>query len=155
MKKIVILLTLAVLIGSLFASEIMQPVKMKRALPNPSVSRIRQALRDVPEYEFITNPTDLITSYYDYMPGSYNSLPVRVQPQVSQTYGYDAGGVYMIYHVRETSTSNRREYYTYVAADGSVNPAAPIGTADIWEGYGGIDIDPVTANPFAAWHQQS
>ncbi|OQX70530.1 MAG: hypothetical protein B6D62_04625 [Candidatus Cloacimonas sp. 4484_275] len=61
----------------------------------------------------------------------------------------------MVFHIRETSTANRREYFSYVYEDGTVDSAIPIGTANIWEGYGGLDIDPYTADPFVVWHQQS
>ena len=32
-----------------------------------------------PEYEFIKEPTTIMTTYYDYMPGSYASHPIRIQ----------------------------------------------------------------------------
>jgi len=113
---------------------------------------VREHARDVPEWEFVVNPTNLITTYYDYMPGSYNSLPVRVQPAVSEPFGYPAGGVYILFHTRETSAADRREYYSYVDQQGNILTTSPISTTPMWEGYGGIDIDPVTADPFISYH---
>ena len=154
MKKIIILLAVTLCVGALFA-DIMQPAPTKIARED-AIGKIpeRNNRPVVPNYEFVTDPTDLITNYYDYMPGSYNGLPVQVQPEVSQPFGYTADGVYMIFHGQETSAANRREYYSYVDAAGTVSPPAPVGNNNIWEGYGGIAIDPITADPFATWHQQ-
>ena len=154
MKRI-IFFTLIILFGILFADEIMQPVKLKKILLHPSSTQIGTTYRDAPNYEFVTNPTNLITTYYDYMPGSYNGIPVQVQPAVSEPNGFNAGGVYLAYHIQETTTANRKEYFNFISSDGTINPAAPIGTANVWEGYGGLAIDPIIADPFAVWHQQS
>ncbi|MBC8312902.1 MAG: hypothetical protein H8E33_01465, partial [Candidatus Cloacimonetes bacterium] len=157
MKKFIVLLIISTFVFGLFANEIMQPAKTKipiRQLANEKVP-VRKITRDVPAYQFVVDPIDLTTTYYDYMPGSYNSLPVRVQPDVSEPYYYPAGGVYMIYHGQETSVANRREYYAYINASGNLTGNATIAGSDIWEGYGGIDIDPVTADPFCTWHQSA
>jgi len=153
MKKIIILLVVTLCVGALFA-DIMQPTPTKIAREDAIGRPYERNTRPVPGYEFVTNPTDLITNYYDYMPGSYNGLPVQVQPEVSQPFGYTAGGAYMIFHGQENSADNRREYYAYVDAEGVVTSPSHIGNNNIWEGYGGIAIDPVTADPFATWHQQ-
>lgn len=153
MKKIVILLLALLLIDCLLA-ESMQSTFDKKAISEQKGKPFPR-MRDVPTYEFFTLPTALITSYFDYMPGSYSSIPVRVQPEISQPFGYPAGGVYMIYHIKETSAANRREFYSYIDSEGNVSTTAPVGNVNIWEGYGGIDIDPVTADPFASWHQQA
>ena len=111
MKKIFILLTLTLLLGSLFA-DLMQPTEAKTALTDAKGRTKIRTTRDAPTYEFVVNPADLITNFYDYMPGSYNGLPVRIQPETSQPFGHPAGGVYMTYHIRETASTNRRQYYT-------------------------------------------
>lgn len=154
MKKIFILLTLTLLLGSLFA-DLMQPTEAKTALTDAKGRTKIRTTRDAPTYEFVVNPADLITNFYDYMPGSYNGLPVRIQPETSQPFGHPAGGVYMTYHIRETASTNRRQYYTYIDNEGHIQPPAPIGVSDIWEGYGGIDIDPFTGDPMVSWHQQA
>ena len=33
----------------------------------------------VPDYNIVVNPYGIMTSYYDYMPGSYVSYPIRPQ----------------------------------------------------------------------------
>jgi len=148
MKKFFVLLVLVMFAVTMFA-DLMQPTG-KTAIVRENVKETRlvretSAQRNVPAHEFVTAPQSLITNYYDYMPGSYNSLPVAVQPDAF-------GGVYMIFHARETTTVNRREYYAYVDAAGNVTNVGTIGTQDVWEGYGGIDTDPSNGDPIAAWH---
>jgi len=149
MKKFFVLLVLVMFAVSMFG-ELMQPNNNKTALVRENAKETRLvrksvAQREVPEYEFQVDPTNLMATYYDYMPGSYNSLPVAVQPD-------EFGGVYMIFHARETTTVNRREYYAYVDASGAVTNVGTISTNDIWEGYGGIDTDPGNGDPIASWH---
>ena len=80
------------------------------------------------------------------MPGSYNSTPIRIQPDEV------GGGIYITFHARETAASTRRVYYAYIDASGNVTNVATISTDDIHEGYSGVDIDPVTGNPIVSWH---
>ncbi|MCK4654317.1 MAG: hypothetical protein KAU01_07725, partial [Candidatus Cloacimonetes bacterium] len=154
MKKLLVLFVLTAFVACLYA-DLMIPTgktplnieSFKRAIrTQPNVSR------EVPEYEFVTDPINLITNFYDYMPGSYNSTPVRVQPEISQPNGHPAGGVYITFHARETAGSTRREYYAYIESDGTLFGCETIGTDPEHEGYSGIDIDPVTADPIVAWH---
>ena len=65
----------------------------------------------VPNYEFIVEPTELMLTYYDFFPGSYNSIPIRIQPEISFPNGYLAGGVYIVFHAQEPATANRKVYY--------------------------------------------
>ncbi|MCK4654930.1 MAG: T9SS type A sorting domain-containing protein [Candidatus Cloacimonetes bacterium] len=106
----------------------------------------------VPDYEFITEPTEIMMNYFDYMPGSYCGIPIQVQPEISQPNGYPAGGVYIVFHARETAQATRREYWVYFDAEGNLIDCATIGITDFHEGYAGIDIDPVTGDPFVVWH---
>ena len=108
--------------------------------------------RDVPEYEFITNPFSLGYTHYDYMPGSYNSFPLRKQPEISQPNGFPAGGYYIAYHRQENATTNRRVFSSYIDAYDNFIIDGQIGTQNLWEGYPAIAIDPVTADPFFVWH---
>ena len=55
----------------------------------------RQSSRGTPEYDFIQEPTSIMTSHYDYMPGSYSSYPLRVQSD---------GGHYFTFHGQEGSS---------------------------------------------------
>ncbi|MCK4655197.1 MAG: hypothetical protein KAU01_12215, partial [Candidatus Cloacimonetes bacterium] len=148
MKKLLVLFVLTVFVAGLYA-DLMIPTgktplnieSFKRAIRTlPNVSR------EAPEYEFVTDPINLITNYYDYMPGSYCSTPVRVQPDAV------GGGVYITFHGRETAGSTRREYYAYIESDGTLFGCETIGIDPEHEGYSGIDIDPVTGDPLVAWH---
>ena len=105
-----------------------------------------------PNYEFVTNPTNIITTYYDYQPGSYNGIPMQVQPETSQPNGYSAGGVYLVYHAQETIAANRRAFFSYIDPNGDIITTATISSENLYDGYLGMDIDPVTADPFVAWH---
>ena len=106
----------------------------------------------VPNYEFIVEPTVLMETYYDYMPGSYNSIPIRIQPEISQPYGFPAGGVYIIFHALEPATVNRKVYYGYLDSEGNLISTDLISTNDVRQGYPGVDIDPITCDPIACWH---
>ena len=102
-----------------------------------------QMFSQIPDYEFITPPIDLMENFYDYMPGSYNVLPVQIEAD---------GSVYIVFHARETETSTRRVYFAYLDANGNLSNIGLIGTEDIHEGFPGIDLDPLTGAPLVAWH---
>ena len=106
----------------------------------------------VPNYEFIIEPTELMFTYYDFFPGSYNSIPIRIQPEISQPYGYPAGGVYIVFQAQETATAERKVYYSYIDSEGNLISTDLISTNDVRQGYPGVDIDPVSCDPIASWH---
>ncbi len=154
MKRVTFFLVLIVLVSSLLADDLMQPVGPDKSLTSPRNASgfMYSSTRDRPAWEFIVDPTSIISSYYDYMPGNYCSLPFRIQPEISNPYGLPAGGGYAIFMSIETVTAERRIYYAYIDVDGNVTAADPISTNDVRQGFPGLDIDCVTANPFAAWH---
>ncbi len=154
MKKAFFVMLLMIFTIVLVAEDIMQPTGLDKALDNvqKGKGKLYTGFRDAPDYEFIVEPISLISTYYDYMPGSYNSIPVRVQPEISTPFGLPAGGTYITYHIIETAGATRRLYYTYVNENGVISATDPISTSDEWEGYSGVDIDPVTADPMVAWH---
>ncbi len=149
MKNTFFIVMILFLYSIVFANDFMKPVHEKIPLSIDNLMRtklIRPAnSRDVPQWEFVVDPVNLLTNYYDYMPGSYNSTPVRIQPADV------GGGVYITYHAREAAYSTRRVYYAYIDEGVSVT-VAHIGFNDLHEGYSGVDIDPVTGDPFCAWH---
>ncbi len=106
----------------------------------------------VPDYEFIVEPTELMTTYYDYFPGSYNSIPICIQPEISQPYGFPAGGIYLVFHAQETEIAERKVYYSYLDSEGNFVSTSLISTNDIRQGYPGVDIDPISCDPIASWH---
>lgn len=97
----------------------------------------------IPNYEFLTPPVDIMENFYDYMPGSYNALPIQIE---------EDGSVYVVFHARETAASTRRIYSAYLDGSGNLINIGLIGTDDIHEGFPGIDLDTVTGDPFVAWH---
>jgi Secretion system C-terminal sorting domain len=147
MKKFVFVLMLSILLLSLNAENVQPDVRNAENDRITPTHRVQSnQMRDVPDWEFNIDPVNIITNYYDYMPGSYNSFPIRIQ---SDDVG---GGIYVVFHGRETAASTRREYYAYIDADGNVTNVATISTDDLHEGYAGMDIDPLTGDPIVSWH---
>lgn len=142
MKRLVFLILAIALTSSVFAmNDYMVPGETKTALEARG-TLIPTSERDVPEYSFEIEPIALATSFYDYMPGSYCSLALKILSD---------GNAYAAFHAQETAAVNRRVYYSFIEQGGSANTFT-IGTEDLWEGYAGIDVDPVTNDPFVAWH---
>lgn len=146
MKKLLLVtLTLALLIGMAFAQEMVPgdnktPVMLKhQGVRIPST-------RAVPAYTFTVQPTALITSYYDYMIGSYNGIPLRTIPEA------EGGGYFMTYHGRRQPTSTRRAFYAYIDASGNVVNNNEITEVQNHEGYSTLAVDPVSGKPMYAWH---
>ena len=110
---------------------------------------------DIPEYEFITEPFSLGETFYDYIPGCYCSYPCRKQPPISQPYGFPADGYFIVYHRLLDSYSNRRVYFSYLNSNDNLINSGLISSEDFREGFPGIYIDPVTANPMVAWHTEN
>jgi hypothetical protein len=150
MKKL-ILFVLVIMISGLFA-DLMQPTEFKQALTEKKgVELQRNPNRDT---VFMGDPIDLLTTYYDYMPGSYNDLPIKFQTvNPAEPGGWAGGGIYMVYHASESPTAQRRIYYSYIDADGNViTQGTPVNSTIVREGYAGLDIDPATGDPLVAWH---
>jgi len=103
-------------------------------------------LRTPPAYTFTRNPMALMTSYYDYMIGSYNSLPIRVIPSSA------GGGYVMTFHGRRTATGTRRVFWAYIDANGTLYNNSEITATNTLEGYPTLAVDPVSGKPLYAWH---
>jgi hypothetical protein len=56
-------------------------------------------------------------SYYDYMIGGYNSLPMQIVPS---EFG---GGAFFTFHAKRTFEDQRGVYFAYMNADGVLQPA--------------------------------
>lgn len=102
--------------------------------------------RNPPAYTFSRTPITLLNSYYDYMIGSYNSLPLRVVPNSA------GGGYFMTYHGRRTVTGLRRVFYNYLDSNGSIINNVELSPFPIHEGYPTLAVDPVSGKPMYAWH---
>ena len=147
MKNLFSVIILISLVGFLFS------IQTEKEIFDPLNHHCRyQSTVRTPNYEFAVNPTNIITTYYDYQPGGYNALPMQIQPEISHPNEYPAGGAYIAFHATETSGGNRRAFFTYLDAAGNIVTTATISNDNIVEGYLGIDIDPVTADPFVVWH---
>ncbi|MCK4360068.1 MAG: T9SS type A sorting domain-containing protein, partial [Candidatus Cloacimonetes bacterium] len=102
----------------------------------------------VPDYEFLQFPTTIMTSWYDYMPGSYNSHPIRIQTEWGD-------GTYIAFFGRPSTTLNRRQYWAYLDSNCDLVDWGTITTYDRWQGYGGIAIHPATGDCVAGWHEDA
>lgn len=163
MKKMLILLGLSLFVCTLMANDFMQPAQVAKDSYSPAMRfGMRSVSRDqdaAPEYFFIPNgdgesTTYLTSSYYDYMPFSYNGYNLRAQPETSQPYGYAADGWYVSYMRSETQNVgiDRRAYYSYINADGTLGESNAINSDVNREGFTSLAIDPVTGDPFVVWH---
>ncbi len=100
----------------------------------------------VPEYEFLTNPTTIMTSYYDYLPGGLNTFPIAHQTE-------NGDGTYLTFMARENTTTNRRQYYGYLNQDGTISDYGTITWQDYVQGYGDVNVHPATGDGIATWHE--
>jgi len=156
MQKITISLLMLLLIfaASAGATDFMQAGgNQPQSVQNYDISKMKMYQGQtrnntpVPDYNIVVNPYGIMTSYYDYMPGSYVSYPIRPQSD----YG---GGTYMTFFGTASTTTNRRQYWAYADAAGNVGANwATITTYDYWQGYGSMVVHPATGNPFAIWHE--
>ncbi|MBC8527072.1 MAG: hypothetical protein H8D22_09520, partial [Candidatus Cloacimonetes bacterium] len=156
MKKITVTILLSLFCFSFaFANDIMQPSGNERIpIDNYNKENLVPAYKyhsrdntPVPEYEFVKFPEAIMTSYYDYMPGSYEGYPIRIQTE-------NGDGHYLTWFARPSDTANRRQYWAYYDADENIVDWLTISTDDVWQGYGGIAIHPATGDAIATWHQQ-
>ncbi|RKX67844.1 hypothetical protein DRP43_06240 [candidate division TA06 bacterium] len=158
MKKIAISTMMALFCFSLAFGEIVndipEPYSGRIPIENYNKANIVPANKclsrentPVPDYEFIKYPTTIMTSYYDYMMGSYESFPLRMQTE-------HGDGYYLTFFARPTTTDNRRQYWAYLDSTFDLVDWGTISTNDIGQGYGGIDIHPATGDCIASWHEQ-
>lgn len=147
MKKQILICVLLLISVTIIWSDAMKPLlKEGVEFEGRAAARVNNAAsRLIPDYSFINDPAMILNSFYDYMPGSYNSFPIRMQS--------DGQGMYIVFHARETAASTRRIYYAYVDQNGNIMNVATIGTEDIHEGYAGVGVDQVTNDPLVCWHQ--
>lgn len=91
-------------------------------------------------------PTPVLTSYYDYMIGGYNSLPMQIVPD---EFG---GGVFFTYHAKRTATGIRKSCFSYLNDAGVLQPSVEPVWNNYTNGYPTVDFDPVVGKPLYAWH---
>ncbi len=133
------------MVFSLIANDIPDPGRALPSLDLPQ-GKLISPPRTPPSFTFSRNPVSLMTSYYDYMIGSYNGLPLRVIPQIA------GGGYFMTYHGKRTPTAIRRVFHAYLDNNGNVINNNEISPTYINEGYPTLAVDPVSGKPLYAWH---
>lgn len=146
MKKIFwVALSLSLLVGVLLA-ESMIPTEYKTPVYLSGQSKALPVTRVVPDYTFSVPPTAIMTSYYDYMIGSYNGFPLRTIPASA------GGGYLMTYHGKRLPTSTRRAFYAYLMSAGNIINMNEITYFQNNEGYPTLAFDPASGKPLYAWH---
>ncbi len=144
-RKLVCCIILVIIVLSLVAKDSPIPGSTQSSIELPQ-GKALNSVRTSPAYTFSCNPTQLLTSFYDYMIGSYNGLPLRVIPA-------DAGGGYfMTFHGRRLPTGTRRIFCTHLDPAGNMLISNEITDSNAAEGYPTIAVDPVSGKPFYAWH---
>jgi len=99
MKKILLIITLLLLSSYiLLAHNDLLEKSGKEAIPydNPNLHQIASIKESklnyaVPEWEWVKTPYSIMTSWYDYMPSSYEGYPLRLQHNGD-------GGLYYTWH---------------------------------------------------------
>ncbi len=119
---------------------------MKKLLLLGLCCMIGLAFAEVPDYFFTHAPDALMTSYYDYMIGSYNSLPLRTIPDAA------GGGYHLTFHAKTTPTGVRSVFHAHVNAAGAITHCNKISNTLLSEGYPAVAVDPVSGIPMYAWH---
>ena len=150
-KKCILLIFTFLLITCLSAGELQQPDR--NYIPVSELERGTIILpyteathSDWIDYEFVVEPTTIMTSYYDYMPGGYSNYPI--QKQIG-----NGNGTYLTFHAKESPTSMRRQYWAYYDENGVLQGCSPISTYNELQGYGDLVIHPATGKCITTWHE--
>ncbi|MBN1326526.1 MAG: hypothetical protein JW996_01115, partial [Candidatus Cloacimonetes bacterium] len=153
MRQKIILLLLFIPIYLLTASDFQQNSRIAKEINHRHFRINENNFRDnKPEITFEITPQQIINSLYDYMQGGYNIPPLILQPANSEPYSYPADGIYLAFMFQQNASSLRRIYYSYIHSDGTIQTPTSVSSNSVREGFAGIALDPVTANPFVAWH---
>ena len=131
------------------------PMKVPEHLKHAgALSRQNNINPPAPDHELIHIPEELVTSFYDYMPGNYCGHPIKMQPEGGLC---GTQGVYFLFHCDlvpdPPAFSNRRQYFAYVFPDESITYGRITSYDDVRQGYPGIAIHPKTGNAIVSWHE--
>ena len=103
-----------------------------------------------PEYDVSIQPTLIRESWYDFMMGSYNNLPMQELPS---QFG---GGRFFTYHARLTQTGLRKVWFGYINDAGLLAPMDdPWIATSVYMGYPALSVDRELGKPFYAWHMSN
>lgn len=145
-QKTLLIAVVILSIATICSSKTMLPSMMREDLRTPVGQRYNPTREDPPPYTFTMPPINIMTSYWDYMIGNYNCLPVGLIPQ-------SAGGGYMLtYTGKRAATATRRVFYSHISSSGQLINNNEIVYTNNHEGYSSLAIDPVSAKPLYAWH---
>ena len=145
-SRILVLLLGIITLATLLPAQEMVPYSNTNKIGLETQTKVYSSSRIAPEYAFTRTPIPLMTSYYDYMIGSYHGLPLQVIPDNA------GGGYFMTYHGRRMPSSIRRVFYSYINSQGNIVDNNEISTESTNEGYPTLAVDPVSGKPLYAWH---
>ena len=154
MSKNIITLSLFLLLAvCLFAQELQEPDR--KLIPVSGLDRGTIILPYTDEvnsycidYEFVVEPTTVMTSYYDYMPGGYSGFPIQRQLE-------NGSGTYLTFHATDSPTSTRRQYWAYYDENGNLLGNDKISTYNELQGFGDLVLHPAAGNCLASLHENS
>ncbi len=108
-------------------------------------------LPPAPSYEFSIAPVLIAEDQSEtYMFGDYRGTCMTLQPDIVLP-GVETGGVYMVYHSKDSNDVNRCVYYAYYPNNGDLQ-GSNIFDNDQWSGFASISIDEETGIPLVAYH---
>jgi len=99
-----------------------------------------------PDYSFSKIPMQLKYSYYDYLIGGYNGLPLQVIPSSA------GGGYFASYQAKDSTSGLRRVYFSHLDNQGCVVNNRTISDMAVNEGFVNVVVDPVSGKPLYVWH---
>ena len=145
MKRFALIVLALLMVLSFVYAEIEASGPAKRPIDTPR-GKVVETSRAAPNYYFSRAPLPIMTNYYDYMIGSYSSIPLRVIPA---EFG---GGYFMTYQGRRESGGTRRVYYTLLSEAGDVINNNEISNVQKHEGFPTMVLDRESGKPLYAWH---
>ena len=99
-----------------------------------------------PNWTMQINPTFVMTSYFDYMIGGFNGLPLRTVPYQG------GGGYFMSFSGKRLATNHRRAFYAHLSSSGILVNCNELSSINQRENYPAVAFDAVSGKPFYAWH---
>ena len=145
-SRILVLLLCIIALATILPAKEMAPYSYPNKIEIEPQTKVYSSSRIVPEYTFTRTPISIMTSYYDYMIGSYHSLPLQIIPDNAE------GGYFMTYHGRRMASGTRRVFYSYISPQGEIIANNEISDQNLNEGYPTLAVDPVSGKPLYAWH---
>ncbi|MDY0150666.1 MAG: choice-of-anchor J domain-containing protein [Candidatus Cloacimonas sp.] len=145
LKNSLPLVVVLLFIATICDARTMPATTMQEALPS-LVGQCYISSREVPPYSFSAQPTNLLTSYWDYMIGGFNGLPLCTVPD------NQGGGYFLTYSGKRSANAQRRVFYAYLNNSGQLINNNEITEISNYEGYSSLAVDPVSGKPLYAWH---